>query len=467
MRKLVLLSTLCLACTTQAVPLDFSLAWQKVLNENHGLAAERSGITKSEQLAAAAKSLYLPQVDVQGSYTYMAKPIELDLKDLNPIANNKNNPLLNSALVQQIIQDLGGASAFVTSLTDRDLVMSSVQAMWPIYAGGRIDAAQDIKQAQVEEAHQQYALKQQAAFETLSQRYFGLVLARHVLQTRQQLEDGLGKHLSQARKLEQQGQIAAVERLSAESAYAKAKVETLAAQRQAEIAELALGNLIQQSGNLEPTWPLFVNARLPDKEAFIQETLKHHPGIQLLLAKQQQADGLITVEQGKRLPEIFLFGNYSLYKQDTLAANMAPDWMVGVGVKVPIISRDGLSDTVEAAVTTQLQVRDLLAELRQELSLLVEKTWREADLAREQYQSLASTEQLARENLKLREKAFGQGLSTSLDVEDARNRLAGVQTQRQAAAYQYVVCLSRLLTLSGQQTSFIQYEQAEQVEVVS
>ena len=99
---------------------------------------------------------------------------------------------------------------------------------------------------------------------------------------------------------------------------------------------------------------------------------------------------LLTLEQGKRLPELFLFGNYSLYEQDTLAAKMAPDWLVGVGVKVPLVSRDGLSDTVQAATTTQVQVKQLLAQLRQDLTLLVEKSWREADLAREQYQALAA-----------------------------------------------------------------------------
>ena len=146
---------------------------------------------------------------------------------------------------------------------------------------------------------------------------------------------------------------------------------------------------------------------------------------------------------------------------------MAPDWLVGVGVKVPLVSRDGLSDTVQAATTTQVQVKQLLAQLRQDLTLLVEKSWREADLAREQYQALAVTEQLAQENVRLREQAFRQGLGTSLDVEDAQSKLAGVLTQRQAAAYQYVVCLARLLALSGRQNEFSHYQQRNRIEVAS
>ena len=450
-----------------AEPLSFDAAWQQVLQHNQGLAAERSGVMRAEQLAEAAKALNLPQIDLQGNYTRLEKPVELDLMDLNPIASNQQSPLLNSPAVQQLIQGLGGASAVVTLFTEQDVVTSSVQALWPLYAGGRIDSAQHIRQAQIDEAQQQFSLKQQAAFETLTQRYYGLVLARQVVGPPQKMEQALLRHLDQARKLEQQGQIAAVERLSAESAAAKAHVETLAAQRQSEIAELALANLVQPSTRFEPNQPLFIHSQLPPVEAFVQQTLAAHPGLKLLAAKQQQADGLLTLEQGKRLPELFLFGNYSLYEQDTLAAKMAPDWLVGVGVKVPLVSRDGLSDTVQAATTTQVQVKQLLAQLRQDLTLLVEKSWREADLAREQYQALEVTERLAQENVRLREQAFRQGLGTSLDVEDAQSKLAGVLTQRQAAAYQYVVCLARLLTLCGRQDEFSHYQQSNRIEVAS
>jgi outer membrane protein TolC len=141
--------------------------------------------------------------------------------------------------------------------------------------------------------------------------------------------------------------------------------------------------------------------------------------------------------------------------------------LVGVGVKVPLVSRDGLSDTVQAATTTQVQVKQLLAQLRLDLTLLVEKSWREADLAREQYQALDVTERLAQENVRLREQAFRQGLGTSLDVEDAQSKLAGVQTQRQVAAYQYVICLARLLALSGQQGDFSHYQPQDKIEVAA
>ncbi|MGR5541736.1 TolC family protein, partial [Vibrio campbellii] len=61
-------------------------------------------------------------------------------------------------------------------------------------------------------------------------------------------------------------------------------------------------------------------------------------------------------------------------------------------------------------------------------------------------------------NLRLREKAFKQGLSSSLDVVDAQLYLASIQTQQSVARYQYLVSLTRLLAVSSQMNTFIQYQ---------
>ncbi|PTS79339.1 hypothetical protein DBR07_05435 [Aeromonas sp. HMWF036] len=452
--------------SAQAQTISFGEAWTRVIQQDEGLAAEQAGVDRAKQLREAAKAMYLPKVDLGASYTHLDQPMELDLMDLNPIANHPE-------MVKALQHILGGLPIphftpddFVTPLTKQNVVTSSVKMLWPLFAGGRIDAAQDIRQAQVSEAQQLLVLKQQATFESLSQTYFGVVLAAQVVQTKQEIEEGLAHHLDHAKKLEAQGQIARVERLSAQSAYDRARIDTQKSRRGLEIAELALGHMLKLS-RAEPDSGLFVNQELPRLEGLVSQTLEVHPGLKLLSAKKEQAKGLIRMEKGKYAPEVFLFGNYNLYEDDSLAAKTAPDWLVGVGVSMPLVSRDGRSETVQAAKSAELQVNLLQAKTRQDLELLVEKTWREAAQGLEEYQSLSSTQALAEENVLLRDKAFGQGLSTSLDVVDAQNQLAGVKTQRAAAAYQYVVSLARLLALSGQMNSFNQYQHGQVIEVNS
>ena len=175
----------------------------------------------------------------------------------------------------------------------------------------------------------------------------------------------------------------------------------------------------------------------------------------MLEAKETQANGLIALEKGKYHPTVFLFGNYTLYEEDTLLTSITPDWMVGVGVNVPLISRDGRSGKVEAAKSALLQARYTKAQTKQDLSLLVDQSYRQLLQAEEEVTALDTSLELAIENLRLREIAFNQGLSTSIDRVDAELKLSAVKTQQLAARYRYVQAYARLMAISGQLDEFI------------
>ncbi|MFA0698097.1 TolC family protein, partial [Vibrio sp. 10N.222.49.C9] len=80
-----------------------------------------------------------------------------------------------------------------------------------------------------------------------------------------------------------------------------------------------------------------------------------------------------------------------------------------------------------------LQVSHLRAQAKQDLSVLVQKTYLEAEQSLEEVQGLETSIDLAEENLRLRRKMFSQGLSNSLDVVDAELYLASILTQQHVA----------------------------------
>ncbi len=463
MVKPLAVALLAIAPSIYASPIAFSDAWHTVVTKNDGLAAKRANVEQAEHMQDAASDLYLPTVTVGANYTRLAQDVKLSPSDLfgsMPASDSEIGKVINN-----IVKDSALNSAFTSTIANRDVLTSSVRAIWPIFTGGRISAAQDIAQGKTQEAKYMLAMMQQAKFEDLSRFYFGVVLAEKVVETRKEVEAGLKRHYEHALKLQQQGQIAKVERLQAESAYDKAKVDTQKSVRDLEIAQVALTKLLQQSSTTVPTTKLFINSSLPPMSSFINKTLASYPGLHILDAKRKQADGLIDVEKGKYYPEVYLYGDYNLYESDSLAAKMAPDWAVGIGVSVPLIDSSGRSGKVKAAHSMVTQVNHLRAQAEQDLSVLVEKTYREANQALEEYNGLKSSLALAKENIRLREKAFSQGLSTSLDVVDAELYLSAVKTQRLAAAYQYVMCLTRLLAISGEMNTFNNYQQYQGIEV--
>lgn len=455
----------------QAESVSFSQAWETVVSQNEGLAAERTKVDQAKYLQDAAWDLNLPQVSVGANYTRLDDNVEISPSDLfsSMPASGTDAGKVISQLAEQLSKLTGTDfnSLFTSQITDKDVFTSSIRAIWPIFTGGRINAAQAIAEGKTEEAKYMLAMKKQATYEDLSRFYFGVVLAEQVYKTRQEVEAGLKQHFEHAVKLQQQGQIARVERLQAEAAYDKARVETQKSKRDLEIVQVALTKLLNASSPITPTTTLFTNEQLPNLDSFLSQTLTTYPGLHLLDAKRKQANGLIDVEKGKYYPEVYLYGNYNIYDGHSLAAELTPDWAVGVGVNIPLIDNTGRSGKLKAAHSAVSQVNHLQAQAKQDLSVLVEKTYKEANQALEEYQGLQSSLNLANENVRLREKAFSQGLSTSLDVVDAELFLASIKTQRLAASYQYITSLTRLLAISGQMSEFNQYQKYRGLEVQS
>lgn len=443
----ILISTI--SSPSYAAPLTFSEAWQILQENNNSLAAQQANVERYQHLQNATGSLNLPSVTLGANYTHLDNDVTINgeqfadsLSGVDPIV---------SAILRPLV---GGITS---TITEQDIFSSSIRAVWPIFTGGRITAAQTAAEGKSEEAQSQLLMEKQARYEDLSKYYFSVILAEDVVKTRQAVEAGLTQHRDFAIKLEQQGQIARVERLQADASLDKAVVERTKAENDLKIAQLALTQILGQSQSVEPSEQLFINKNLPHMDVFIDQTLMTYPGLKILDAKEKQASSLIKAEKGKYYPEVYLYGDYSLYEDDSLASEMKPDWLVGIGVNVPLLDTSGRSDKVAAAHSAVSQIKFLKSQAKQDLTVLVQKTYLEANQAIEEVQGLNSSLSLAQENLLLRKKAFTQGLSNSLEVVDAELYLASIKTQQSAARFKYLISLNKLLALTSEMNAYSSY----------
>ncbi|NNN43640.1 MULTISPECIES: TolC family protein [unclassified Vibrio] len=441
--------------SVSAAPISFQQAWEILQQSNHSLAAERANVERYQYLQNASGALDLPSITLGATYTRLDKELSVSGKQL--IENTTIDSSMASIIAGLLSNSNINPAKITTHLSERDIFSSSIRAIWPIFTGGRINAAQTAAEGKKEEAQSQLAMVTQARYEDLAKYYYSVVLAKEVLKTRVAVEQGLTQHRNNALKLEQQGQIARVERLQAEASLDKAMIDRKKAEKDLDIAQSALTQILNENQLVEPGGPLFINQSLPPLSAFVEQTLSTYPGLQLLAAKEKQASSLIKAEKGKYYPEVYAFGNYSLHDDDSLASQMKPDWMVGIGVSIPLLENTGRSEQVKAANSTVSQVRFLRAQAKQDLTVLVEKTYKEAEQALEEVQGLDSSLSLARENLILRQSAFNQGLATSLDVVDAELYVASIRTQQAVAGFNYLISLCKLLALSSEMNTFSHY----------
>ncbi|MGJ8647078.1 MAG: TolC family protein [Marinomonas colpomeniae] len=430
--------------SANAQEINFTQSWLLLQEKNSSIAAKRANVERYQQLEEADDALNYPSVTLGANYTRLNDEVTFTGGDLG-ITNATAAALFSSLSL---------------TVAEKETVTSSVKVLWPIYTGGKITAAQSYSAGRADEAVAQLNAETQARYNDLAQYYFSAVLAKDVLNTRKSVEKTLAQHRDFAIKLEEQGQIAHVERLQADASLATAVVDRKKAQRDLDITLSALTSILNQEEKITPVSSLFINKTLPPLAEFTKHTLKTYPGLSVLNAKEKQASSAIKAEQSKYYPNVFLFGDYVVYEEDSTASDLTPDWYVGVGVSVPLIDNSGRSEKLQAAHSAVSQIQYLRQQAYQDLKVLVEKTYYSAEQAIEEVEGLESSLALAEENSRLRQKSFTQGLSTSLDVIDAQLYLANIKTQQQIARYNYVIALNKLLSLSDEIPKFAQYEAA-------
>lgn len=434
------------ASVASETTLTFADAWQQARAANPKLAAARLETDRRGEERLAARSLYGPQVEVVGRYTVIDQPIVIDLDPIRGAMLGLHPSVPSTAI-----------PSFIQPVQDEQFMQAQLTAVWPVYAGGRIRAAQRAAAAGVDEAEAGGRVASAHLFSELVRRFYGAQLARVVRSMRVDALAGLTEHLRQAEQLEEEGQIARAERLHAQVSRDEAERELMGAETQVVIAQTALAMLFGGKEPVTPASPLFlVTEPLPPLESFLLAAQEHHPAIDMADAKRAQAAAAVAGEKGRLKPEVYLFGSKELNRSDLTLLD--PDWAAGVGLRLVLFDRSDRTHRLAAARLQERRAALLTTDLRNNLGLLVEKSYREAELARRHYASLVSTLDLAQENLRIREVAFREGQGTSLDVVDARLALLRAETARALATADYAIALATLLEASGQSDRFMDFE---------
>jgi len=423
-----------LASSTLLASFDVESAWQKVQSHNQGIKASISEVYGAKQKQYSAKSMYLPNISLSGSYTHLDKPIDIDTSDIASLMALFNIPFPNSI-----------------DLSKKDIFMADLQLLWPLYTGGKIDAAQDVYAAKVNESEAKLQMKKDKEFLTLIKLYYGSVVAKSLYTTRQEAQKALAHHYENAKKLKQEGQIAKVELLNAQVKLDAAKIETTKAKHNYEIVLGALERLTGSS--IHPSNTLFIADIYKNEQAYKKAT-SHYNGLKVFDTKEKQASALIKVKKADYYPSVTGFGNYNLYRDESLLMQSMPNWFVGVVVHFNILQRTDRAQEIRIAKATRDKVRFLKAEALENLKTLSEKTYKEMIASSEEFYALDSSLELAKENYKLRSLSFKEGLATSSDVIDAQLFLQSIRTKRLNAAYTFVQKFAQLFVLTGEREQF-------------
>ena len=459
---LALTAVMQLPAQEQGRTLSLEEALEMTLSDNPAIRAAEFNRRAAQQERRAAIGLRMPQIGITGSYAYLGKDIEIDLNNMKAPVQNLAGQILQSGMIPSdyipsISQMLSGAMAasWALPLQDRSLGFVGGDVTVPLWMGGKINAANRAARINEQTARSQGIQQRNALVSELVERYYGLALARQVVVVRQQVVDGVRKHLEDAAALEAQGMISRSEKLYVEFKMSEAERDLQNAQSQVETIAAALNSTIGQTDDYQPVTAMFILERIEPLDHFRTLAAERNPLLDQVDQKRRLAYEGVRAQRSSFLPQVVAMGGMSFY--DYQVSKVLPRWAVGVGVNFKLF--DGLNREYKysAAKQTARRVEALQDKAGNDISVLVEKLYNQMENYRTQMASIEASLAFAEEYLKTKNAAFLEGMSSSTDLIDAELNLAKVKTERIEAAYRYDVSLAQLLEAAGISDEFTAY----------
>ncbi len=420
--------------TTYVSAQELSLkdAYHLMISENGDLNASKQEVKVMEEEQKAIKGLRYPSLSLSGVYLNLDEDIGVDLNGQRDAASG----LLG-------ITDPNILGDWNFTLQEKNLGFATADIEWPIFVGGKINAANKAAEIKYELSESHHKIKENALTIKLINYYFKLKLAKEAEGLRKKVFETIQLHSNHANKLFENGIIPEVETLNAKVALANAKRELLAAKKDISLATTAIKNLIGGK-TFSSTSTNFINPILQTSlSEFQNEMIKENDQLKFLKKNEELAKQGVKIENSEYYPKVALKGTYILWK-DNLPL-VETKWFVGVGATWDVFNGFERGHKIKAAKHKVLQVQQL--EKQAELNLLTytEKLYNELEKQREQYNSLATDEVLAKKLKFMRTRAFEEGTGTSLEVVDATVKLTKIKLFKIKALYYYNTTYGELM----------------------
>ena len=440
-KSLFVFATLCWALSSgyaQTPALDFSQARQLAHDRVDSIKVEAAETAKRESEAKSARSLHGPKIELDSKQIWGRKTLDYGTVNLGGLIPGLPLPPID--LYHE--EDIGGPRA-------------AINAQLPIYMGGAINAKVRAADEAVYESQARTQAQRDTVDTELAQKYFAVQLARSIERLQNEMLHQQELEVRKALRFEKTGTISRLERMAVEVNRDTAKRELLTAQTNRRVAESELAGLLREENVGELKNPLFVVTEdIGTLKSWQDKALGASPVLKSVVAQRRQAEQGVTAAKAAWHPQVYAFANYNMIKHYLTIPE--PDWIAGIGLKFTLWDNKDRNASIAAANSLVTKAQAAHDEARNRIQTAGQTAYLKSNEAREAYRLTDSTLSLAKENLRLREKGFSEGLSTADEVNDARTKLLAAEIARRVAAYRFVVAWAMLNAACGDMNAFEQ-----------
>ena len=405
-------------------------------------------VKTAETQATAARAKLLPNLSVNGNYTYF--------KDLSKSVlefSGDGFPPTQSGDGTEPSGGNGSASS-VTELVfgAHHNFQATLSLKQPVFAWGRYVNTYRAAKLDLEAAQKQLEATSHQLSLDVSEAFHGVLLASEFVDVTRQTVDLVDKQLDIAQKRFTAGAATNFDVLRAEVQLANSRSQLIQAKNRVAIAENAFKNLlnidlveeIALTGSFDLPAGLDLNL-----ESLISTAKENRPEIQQLEFSEAAGQKRVAVAKTGNRPDLSVFSNYQLDDNEKLT-KMNRVWNVGVQINIPIF--DGFA-TLAAVQQAKSGLKQAQLAKHQRMDT-VEFEVRTAHLNLIQAKALINVQKetvaQAQESVRFANLRYENGMLTSVELTDAQLALAQAQVNHLQATHDYVVEFARLEQAVGQ-----------------
>ncbi len=444
------------------IQLGLQQSIDSAMQNNNKIKQSREAVYEKEYLNKASKGNYLPQVSLNAGYSYLSKNPEINMGQVKEsvddmagrygaviaselgLSNETQEEIYNT-----IVNSLGKLPAYNIEIDQQHYPNLSINAIQPIFTGGKIIAGRNASMAEYNLAKIELENTSNEITKEVIERYLQVVLLKEVVKTRQEVVDGIKQHEKDAKRAVEIGMIPPHELLRAQVAVANAERERDDDENKLKLASLALKTLIGMNDyqEIEPTDALVYKLADLPLDSLTSEAKQNQPVFKMIEQKKVLAEQKLNFDKSKFMPQIAAFGQWGLFRNQYPV--IMPPFIVGIQLNMKLFG--GMKDINELKSSKHLQMQVKYAEeyADKQVNLWVNKAYTDVLNYQERYQKLEPTVKLAKRNLDINNKRFKEGVGKSIDVIDAEMLYAGAKTERLHSLYSYYEALAELYFATG------------------
>ncbi len=344
-------------------------------------------------------------------------------------------------------------TAFGDSITRGTTTTLAASQM--LYDFGKTGNALDAVQAAERSAELDRQRAVQEVVLNVKQAYFGVLRSMRLQKVSQQNLELLEGHLAQAQAFFRSGSRPRFEVTRAEVEVNNARMELLNATNTVRINRIsldnAMGGKLASADEIEEVQD--APASVPPVENVQQIALRGRPEMRKAEASIAMSEARLRAEESQYLPSLSAAGTYNwangVSTMGPYRADLANSWTASVTLSLSLFEGGITRGKVAEARANLYAARAQRDTLEQTVLLEVNQAYADMENASARRGVMESSLNKARENLTIAEGRYQAGISTQLEVNDARVAELKAEVDSVQARYDQQLALARLEKAAG------------------